>query len=239
MTNTATDSLSLHTIDGVELRLPIAGVGARSYAFVIDWHIRALAAAIWAIGGLVALRYFGLRGREFGFMQFGVALPTALIYFGYHPLLETVQGGLTPGKRMAGLRIVAQNGGVPSVGALLIRNIFRMIDSLPVCYGLALVMMLMSSRQSRLGDLAAGTLVVFDATAKKKLLSTDALLSNDRVSPQVLLLADELLQRWPELLPEQRAVLGRRLLERAGHAVVPSNDEDLRVAVQALHGGRR
>ena len=47
--------------------------------------------------------------------------------------------GRTPGKRMAGVRIVARDGGAPSVGALLVRNVFRLIDSLPLLYGVGLV----------------------------------------------------------------------------------------------------
>ena len=136
------ESLTIRTVDAVELSLPVAGVGSRCYAFIIDWHIRALAAAVWAFGALGLFAFTGLgadRGQPT--FIFGVVLPAALLYLGYHPVLEVLQRGRTPGKRMAGLRIVTSDGGTPSMGALIVRNLFRILDSLPVCYGFGLVML--------------------------------------------------------------------------------------------------
>ena len=61
-----------------------------------------------------------------------IFLPTSLIYLLYHPLVELAMRGRTPGKRMAGVRIVNRQGGTPSSLAILIRNGFRLIDCLPV-----------------------------------------------------------------------------------------------------------
>jgi uncharacterized RDD family membrane protein YckC len=93
------------SVTGVVVELKIAGPGGRSYAFVIDWHIRFLAAVAWFIGGTMAY-VGGLRmpGDEVGAgYTFIVIVPSAAIYFLYHPVLEVLLRGQTPGKRMAGV----------------------------------------------------------------------------------------------------------------------------------------
>ena len=66
--------------------------------------------------------------------MFLIVLPPLLIYFFYHPILEVLMHGQTPGKRLAGVRVVDREGGIPSTGAILIRNVFRLVDSLPSFY---------------------------------------------------------------------------------------------------------
>jgi uncharacterized RDD family membrane protein YckC len=96
-----------------------------------------------------------------------VILPVILIYFLYHPVLEILGRGRAPGKRMAGLRIVNEQGRPPTMGALLVRNIFRLVDSLPLFYMVGIMTCLISERQRRIGDMAAGTLLVYDKSASK------------------------------------------------------------------------
>jgi len=107
---------SVQSATGVEVLLRIAGPGARAYAFIIDWHIRLLLAAAWLLvssylssGALLPRATAGESGLRFAL---AVAAPTA-IYFLYHPLLELVMRGRTPGKRFAGVRIVNQRGATP------------------------------------------------------------------------------------------------------------------------------
>jgi uncharacterized membrane protein SpoIIM required for sporulation len=93
--------------------------------------------------------------------------PPLAVFLLYHIVLEVLMAGQTPGKRLAGVRIVAQNGATPTVGALLVRNIFRVIDSLPVLYGVGLLTSMIRADHVRIGDLAAGTLLVYDHTAAR------------------------------------------------------------------------
>src|SRR3954447_17291140 len=150
------------SVTGVDVELKIAGPGGRSYAFVIDWHIRFLAAAAWFIGGTIA--YAGglrlLPGDEVGAAYtFVVIVPSVVIYFLYHPVLEVLLRGQTPGKRMAGVRLVAlADGGAPGIGALLVRNVFRLVDSLPSFYAVGLLTTMVTKHAVRIGDIAAGTL---------------------------------------------------------------------------------
>lgn len=165
---TALPAFVLPSATGVDVRLDLAGVGARSIAFLFDFVLRAALAACWYVGA--ALLYNLSQGRsglgapiETDARWFmAVLLPAAAVYLLYHPLLETALRGLTPGKRLTGLRIVDRDGGVPTTSALVLRNLFRIIDSLPLLYGVGLTAMLLTREQTRVGDAAAGTLVVYD-----------------------------------------------------------------------------
>src|SRR5262245_56541879 len=84
--------LVVDSVTGVEVALPVAGPGVRAYAFVIDWHIRAILAAAWYV---IAMMFYNrdianiTPPLETDSMWFGlVALPAAAIYFLYHPVLE-------------------------------------------------------------------------------------------------------------------------------------------------------
>ena len=136
---------------------PIAGAGSRSYAFIVDWHIRLLTASAWILTGALALHGDpGLRPRAALFIW----IPAAAIYFLYHPLIELMLRGQSPGKRIAGVRIVGPDGRTPGHGAVLIRNVFRLIDSLPLFYMVGLVSCIVTQDHLRIGDIAAGTRLV-------------------------------------------------------------------------------
>ena len=155
---------------GVPARLRIAGVGARAYAFTVDFNIRVALAFAWYAAGAVLHSADGPAGvtlrrpREPDlWWTYAIDIPVAVIFLLYHPVIETLLRGVSPGKRFAGLRIATLEGGVPSAGALLLRNLFRLIDSAPLLYGVGLSTALANRRAQRLGDLAAGTLLVYDS----------------------------------------------------------------------------
>jgi uncharacterized RDD family membrane protein YckC len=204
--------LSVQSVTGVNLTLKIAGPGTRSYAFVIDWHIRALVAAAWL---LIAYYVFGIALSLKSAAGFLSLLPASIIYFLYHPILEVALRGSTPGKRMAGVRIVNRDGSPPGTSGLLIRNIFRIIDSLPAAYVLGLISCLVTANRVRVGDMAAGTLLVLDnATAEKSLLRIEALATRSQLSLDALELVDEVLERWNSLESASRIQIARSLLRR-------------------------
>ena len=140
---------------------PIAGPGSRSYAFLIDWHIRLLAALAWILAGLLVHRPdWNLRSTGF-WVVFGPALA---IYLLYHPVVELAMHGQTPGKRYAGVRVVGRDGRDPGVRAILVRNALRLIDGLPFGYAVGLVVSVVTTDRVRLGDLVAGTRLVVRET---------------------------------------------------------------------------
>jgi uncharacterized RDD family membrane protein YckC len=209
--------LSIDSDTGVAVSLPVAGPGARAFAFLVDWHVRAILACAWFT--IAALIFNGrLRltppltndAHWFGF----VVTPALAIYFLYHWALEPLLRGRTPGKRMAGVRIVARDGSVPAAGALLTRNVFRLIDSLPVFYGVGLAMTIVTREHLRIGDMAAGTLLVYeraDARPPPTLTEQSALPRLDAAAVEII---GELLERWTTLSVAARAQLATAALTR-------------------------
>jgi uncharacterized membrane protein SpoIIM required for sporulation/uncharacterized RDD family membrane protein YckC len=150
---------------GVDAQLVLAGPGARAMAFVLDWLLSVALAILWYF-----LASFVLLGNLSGdadledrtLWYLAGMVPAAAIYLLYHLILEPLMGGRTPGKRMAGLRVLTLEGQVPTFGALVTRNVFRLIDSLPASYVVGLLFVIFSKRHRRLGDLAAGTIVAVE-----------------------------------------------------------------------------
>ena len=138
------------TPEGILLELRPAGLGARYYAFIVDWLIRL--AAINA-AAMVAPFMGGI----------GVALWLILIFaleWLYPVVFELSAAAATPGKRVFGLKVVMDNGLPVTAAASMTRNLLRVADFLPFAFGFGVVSILTRSDSKRLGDLAAGTLVV-------------------------------------------------------------------------------
>ena len=133
------------------------------------------------------------------------------------PVLEVLLRGDTPGKRIAGVRVVTRDGGAPGIGALLVRNVFRLVDSLPLFYGLGLTLVVLTRENVRCGDMAAGTLLVYSHTASEFALTTQQAASRvGKLDANGAEIVAELLQRWPTLTAEARTGLARQLLTRYG-----------------------
>jgi uncharacterized RDD family membrane protein YckC len=214
------ESLIVTSPTGVDVELAIAGPGSRAYAFVIDWHIRVLIALAWfAVAAYAQTGFFFMRGKSVPSAIAIATLPALAIYFLYQPLLELLLRGRTPGRRMAGVRLVNLQGGTPSILALLIRNAFRLIDSLPALYGVGLCTTFFTAHRVRFGDLAAGTLLVHDGETEVKALShLGALSLNPTLDAGLLGLGNDLLLRWNDLQSETRRRLTRELLARIAAA---------------------
>jgi uncharacterized RDD family membrane protein YckC len=145
------DRLVIATPEGVELALDLAGLGSRFTAGLIDLTIKTL------IATAVVLVTIPLNGLV---ATIALAVLPLLVYIGYDVLFETLGGGRTPGKRATGLRVLRADGGPEDVVSSLIRNVLRLIDGLPLTYVPGIVSILVTKRNQRIGDLAAGTIVV-------------------------------------------------------------------------------
>jgi len=152
------DRITIATPEGVELQLVLAGAGSRFIACVIDLVVQL------ALIALAAVLTLGLLGGGIGLALFAIAV-FAAIYM-YDVLFEVLGAGRTPGKRTTHLRVVRERGTPVDLPASAIRNLLRLIDLLPAAYLLGLVSILLTKRNQRLGDLAAGTLVIRDAHAR-------------------------------------------------------------------------
>jgi uncharacterized RDD family membrane protein YckC len=144
------------TPEGIALSLRPAGIVSRCLAWTIDFGIRlgifvAAAVTVGALGGM---------GTAFLLITY-----FALEWF-YPVAFELTPGGATPGKRMMGLHVVMDSGLPVTPAASIIRNLLRAADFLPAFYGLGTASMLLRPDFKRLGDLAAGTLVVYADTVR-------------------------------------------------------------------------
>jgi uncharacterized RDD family membrane protein YckC len=213
----ALPGLSVDSVTGIDVSLPVAGPGARAFAFLIDWHVRLILALAWYVLGTLLYNSRLALNAPLGHERawFGtVVLPALVIYFLYHPLLEVLMRGRTPGKRRVGIHVVTRSGELPGAGALLIRNVFRLIDSLPVAYGVGLVLMVLTRDSVRCGDMAAGTVLVYERAVTDAELLQNAAQRVGRLDTAGAEIAADLLQRWGSLVPEARVRLTRQLLQR-------------------------
>lgn len=148
---------AIETPEGVELRLRVAGPVVRSLAWIIDLLIR---------GGVYIVLAIVL--SKFGKFGWGLLLVGLFLIEWFYPVLfEVYRHGMTPGKRAMGLGVVNDDGTPVGWSASMIRNLLRYVDFLPVLYGFGLISMLLHPDFKRLGDIAAGTRVVYrDAKTK-------------------------------------------------------------------------
>ena len=157
------DQLNIDTPELVAIELPLAGIGSRFIAILVDyliWGFFFLVLGIVAAVILPALHFFGGLSANWAIGIF--VLIIFLLQWGYFALFEAFGNGRTPGKRVARIRVIHQSGrGINFVEALA-RNLVRFVDYLPGFYAVGIVAMFISRRNQRLGDMVAGTLVVRD-----------------------------------------------------------------------------
>jgi len=150
--------VDVETPEQVVFSYTIAGIGSRAAAALIDYAIGLLLSIVLAIGAVPFLRRSGESKPWF------VALIVLLffaIFWGYYVLFEGLWDGQTPGKRRVGLRVVRDGGYSITFGASAVRNLVRFIDLQPGgSYGVGILSAVLSGSGKRLGDYAAGTIVV-------------------------------------------------------------------------------
>lgn len=144
----------------MRIEYELAGLASRAGAALVDILLQGLITAAVIFGAIGLTRLFG-----WVFPAWIVAAMMVLIFlvfFGYHILFETIWNGQTPGKRLAGMRAVREGGLPIDLSCAAVRNLVRVVDMLPgtppyLVGGIAVVF---SSTNKRLGDMAAGTIVV-------------------------------------------------------------------------------
>lgn len=172
------DRISIATPEGVDLELTLAGLGSRSVARLVDQAIQL--AVLLAVSVLATLAGSGSQsgtgdGPLGGTGDGGAALALAvavvvvfLVQFGYDVAFEVLASGRTPGKRWSGLRVVRVDGAPVGFVTSAVRNLLRLVDALPGIYTVGMVAVFASRRNQRLGDMAAGTVVVRERRGPRK-----------------------------------------------------------------------
>src|SRR5690606_30714917 len=195
------DQQHITTPEGVPLTLDLAGPLPRALAYFTDLAIR-------IVVYLVAAILFGLLGG----LGNGLMLILIFLLEWFYPVwFEVMRHGQTPGKKAFGMTVVREDGTPVDVSASLVRNLLRTADQFPLLYLTGFITLLLDSRYRRLGDLAAGTLVVYSrgAPARSSGERTHTLPPDWPTSIQDRQLLLTFLERSPGLSPARRGELAR------------------------------
>lgn len=157
------NQLNIDTPELVSIEMPVAGIGSRFIAILIDYLIWTALLIVLSIIGAVILASLSVFGGASEKWVIGIiVLLIFLFHWGYFTLFEALWNGRTPGKSVAKIRVIHRSGRAISFVEALARNLVRFVDYLPGLYGVGLVVMFFSKLNQRLGDMVAGTLVVRD-----------------------------------------------------------------------------
>jgi len=148
---------NVETPEGIDLRAQAAGPVPRILAYTVDVFYRSL--VLFALG--IALAFAERAGT-------GIWLLCSFLLEWFYPVFfEVLRNGQTPGKKAFGLMVVNDNLTPISWGASILRNLLRFADFLPFAYAGGVISMVLNRNFQRLGDMAAGTLVVYRQNAHK------------------------------------------------------------------------
>jgi uncharacterized RDD family membrane protein YckC len=168
--NPPDDYLSIATPENVAFGYDVAGIGSRFLAAVVDTLIILVLQVVVNLT-LLALVLSLFRDRldfdspAVGWLIAAFGLIAFAFFWGYYIFFEMLWNGQSPGKRWAGLRVIRTDGTPITLAESIVRNLVRIVDFLPAYYGVGVVTMFVNGQSRRLGDLAAGTLVVRDRAA--------------------------------------------------------------------------
>jgi uncharacterized RDD family membrane protein YckC len=227
-------TVDVRTPESIAFSYELAGLGSRFLALMVDQVIQigiliAIFLGIVLAASRVPDRHVIAATSDKVAESAAIALIVAVVFivmFGYFIVFEALWNGQTPGKRLLGLRVV-QDGGYPiDFGASLIRNLIRVGEQIVGYYILAAISALISPENKRLGDLAAGTIVVRDAglveprdlplRRQEPVYAATAYLDGDERA-----IIKRFMERRDALPPERRRELAARLAARA-RARVPA-----------------
>ena len=157
------EHITISTPEQVAFQYEVAGIGSRFVASLLDHLILGLALMlIWCGGLALGMSSFAVDGTGAGFylLLSLIVLVIFLLFWGYFVVFETLWNGQTPGKRAGRLRVIRRSGEPVGAGEVMVRNLVRLIDLMPGFYGIGLISMFADKESRRLGDFAAGTIVI-------------------------------------------------------------------------------
>jgi len=237
------------TPEAVFVTLDVAGLGSRMIAAVIDISIQAA-----VVIGASLIFFQALSAPERGVSSGPLIVYLVVLFvmtWGYYPLFEGLWNGRTPGKRLQRIRVIRADGQPVTMGPVLVRNLVRLVDWLPGSYGVGVVCMVVTRRAQRLGDLAAGTIVIRERllpspsplTLPPHVESAEAGPDTSTVTEREYALIRAFLQRRESLTPESRGRLATELATafrgRVGAGEAPQEDDERFLEAVALSYRRR
>lgn len=178
---------TVETPEQIDLAYDVAGIGSRFLAALLDHIFIGLILSLSCVFVSIVASRLDL-GLDSELVLSLFVLGVYLSLCAYHIFFETIWNGQTPGKRIIGLRMV-RTGGRP-IGFLgsTIRNFIRLVDFLPILYGLGVIVMFIDRRSRRLGDLAAGCMAV----RERKAVTLESLVAPGPYEPPVVPAAQQI-----------------------------------------------
>ncbi len=202
--------IKIRTPESVELEFTLAGIGNRTIALVVDYLIWGAVLIglliLWSVLSLQIRRYFSSVSNLEQWITAISFLMTFAIYTGYFVFFETLWQGQTPGKRYCKIRVIRDDGQPVRVAQAILRALVRPIDD---TFFIGLLLIVLTKREKRLGDLIAGTLVIQEEQAIAA--STFATSSEAESLANQILAAHSL----NALLPDDFAVIREYLQRRS------------------------
>ena len=169
------DRLQIETPENVAFGYEIAGLGARFLATTIDTLILLVVLIVASLASLgIGSATDVLADAGVGWVTGVFSFINFLVFWGYYIIFEMLWNGQTPGKRYMQLRTIDRSGTAVGLSGSIIRNLVRFVDFLPAFYGLGIVVMFIDKQGRRLGDMASGTMVVYDRTVSLAQLGSPA-----------------------------------------------------------------
>ncbi len=224
------DALQVATPERVAVELPIAGLGSRAMAYLVDL---ALLGAVGLVAYFVVTFFVpdpvNAALELSAFVRIAAAAALFFALWVYWTLLEVAWQGQTPGKRLVRIRVVKLDGSPVTVLSSAVRNLLRIVDFMPVCYPVGIITMLVDRKHRRLGDLLGGTVLVRDEQVD---LARYDQVTTSTVAVDDLALAMNYLSRFDDFEPAAQLRVGQKLAARLG---LPGTDDAkaLRDAIRA------
>jgi len=230
----STEKLTIETPEQIELEFPVAGLGSRGMALLLDTLIQGVVViSIALLGELVSpdlSRYWVTAGKWMTALYIFLLF---CLYWGYFAIFEVFWNGQTPGKRQAHIRVITASGRPITVFEAIARNFLRVIDS-QLAYMVGAVAIAVDKRNRRLGDMVAGTVVVHELqeqgdsywyaqqSSETTPASVEAIIA---MTAQEFQLIETFLNRRLDLPYEQRLATARNIADRIGTRLnVPPGD---------------
>lgn len=229
------------TPEHISLTFHIAGLGSRVVAHIVDWLLLSVLYAIIIVSFIRLEVEFLVHSWE-SVNSYIIAFIMILLFglwWGYFILFEFFAAGRTPGKRLAGLCVIQDNGQSVTFLSAVMRNLLRLIDMLPFSYFTGMLFIFFHPKHKRIGDLAAGTMVVYENKKRKKADALDKEIERNKMDLPRLALSDwsrkkigsrewRLLKTYVERRSSLQGVHKRDLTMEVGEILLPLVDETTR-----------
>jgi uncharacterized RDD family membrane protein YckC len=177
------EQLTISTPEQVAFHYEIAGIGSRFLASLLDHLIISVAMLLIYCAAIALLPAMLATDQGEAVLYLIVAvlvLVVFIIFWGYFAIFEAVWNGQTPGKRAGRLRVIRRTGQPIGASEAMVRNLIRIVDFMPGFYGVGLISMFIDKEARRLGDFAAGTIIIREGEQTRL---QDVRVSNPTPSP--------------------------------------------------------